>query len=253
MPEDPMYLPLQVGAAGKESIGYQRDDEGENISVLNPYFCELTGLYWAWKNIDSDYIGLVHYRRYFSYRPHASNKWGAILNQKEVEPELKDTKIFLPAKRIYYIETLYSHYDHTHYGSQLDETRKIIEEYYPKYISSYKKAINRKWGYMFNMMIMEKDLFDSYCSWLFDILFRLRDRIGEQSEEELDKYQARFYGRISEIIFNVWLTEQIKNKTIKEEEIKEIPVINMEEVNWWRKGTSFLNAKFTGKKYNGSF
>ena len=51
MPSDKMYLPLHVGSAGKESIGYQRDDDGENISSLNPYFCELTGLYWAWKNL----------------------------------------------------------------------------------------------------------------------------------------------------------------------------------------------------------
>ena len=66
MPEDPVYLPVQVGAAGRESLGFQRDDEGENISAKNPNYCELTGLYWAWKNLDADYIGLVHYRRYFS-------------------------------------------------------------------------------------------------------------------------------------------------------------------------------------------
>lgn len=47
MPDDPMYIPVQVGARGKEELGYQKDDEGENISEKNPYFCELTGLYWA--------------------------------------------------------------------------------------------------------------------------------------------------------------------------------------------------------------
>ena len=39
MPEDDIYLPLHVGAEGKESIGYQGDNIGENISKLNPYFC----------------------------------------------------------------------------------------------------------------------------------------------------------------------------------------------------------------------
>ena len=66
MPKDKMYLPIQVGAKGKEDLGYQKDNEGENISSKNPYYSELTGLYWAWKNLDADYIGLSHYRRYFS-------------------------------------------------------------------------------------------------------------------------------------------------------------------------------------------
>lgn len=66
MPEDGCYLPLQVGKAGKEALGYQGDDTGDNISEKNPYYCELTGLYWAWKNLDAEYIGLVHYRRYFA-------------------------------------------------------------------------------------------------------------------------------------------------------------------------------------------
>ena len=60
MPEDKIYLPVQVGSEGKQNIGFQRDNEGDNISEKNPSFCELTGLYWAWKNLDADYIGLAH-------------------------------------------------------------------------------------------------------------------------------------------------------------------------------------------------
>ena len=72
MPKDEMYLPLHVGAAGKVDacgnpldLGYQKDNTGDNISGKNASFCELTGLYWAWKNLDADYIGLAHYRRHF--------------------------------------------------------------------------------------------------------------------------------------------------------------------------------------------
>ena len=61
-----LYLPVHVGCQGKDDLGYQGDNTGENISQLNPYYCELTGLYWAWKNLDCDYLGLVHYRRYFT-------------------------------------------------------------------------------------------------------------------------------------------------------------------------------------------
>ena len=258
MPTDEMYLPVHVGAAGKESIEdngktYQRDDDGENISELNPFFCELTGLYWAWKNLNVDYTGLVHYRRHFSVHPHDKDKWDSVLKKKEIEQDLGKIKVFVPRKRWYYIETLYSHYAHTHYADQLDETRKIIETRYPEYGNSFETAVKQRWGYMFNMMIMEKELFDEYCSWLFDILFELRTRIGKEAEESLDKFQGRFYGRISEIIFNVWLLEQQRTGKIKDTEIKEIPFIHMENTDWWKKGGAFLKAKFRGQKYSGSF
>ena len=75
MPKDKMYLPLHVGAEGKMDpngnvldLGYVKDNTGDNISEKNSSYCELTGLYWAWKNLTADYIGLVHYRRYFGKR-----------------------------------------------------------------------------------------------------------------------------------------------------------------------------------------
>ena len=75
-------------------------------------------------------------------------------------------------------------------------------EKYPEYLKSYDKVLKRTYGYMFNMMIMEKKLLDDYCTWLFDILFELRKRVDMP---ELDSFQGRFFGRVSEIIFNVWL------------------------------------------------
>lgn len=65
MPKDSIYLPVHAGAAGKAniSLSYQRDDEGENISLKNPNYCELTALYWLWKNSKAEYLGLAHYRR----------------------------------------------------------------------------------------------------------------------------------------------------------------------------------------------
>ena len=251
MPSDELYLPVHVGAAGKESIGFQRDDAGENISALNPFFCELTGLYWAWKNLDADYIGLAHYRRHFSLHPHAKNVRENVLKKSEIAADLGKIKVFVPAKRRYWIETLYSHYGHTLSFEQLDETRKIISERCPAYLGAFDTAVmKRRWGYMFNMMILERSLLDDYCAWLFDILFTLRERLGE---EGLSAFHSRYYGRISEILFNVWLTQQQETGAIKADEIKEIPFVYMEKVNWWKKGTAFLKAKFFGKKYEGSF
>lgn len=251
MPSDPLYQPLHVGSALTEKdFGYERDDTKENISSKNRSFCELTGLYWAWKNTDFDFTGLVHYRRYFSLKKKSKDPFENILTYKQLQPLLCRYALFVPAKRRYYIETLYSHYAHTHYADQLDLAREIIREKYPMYISSFDRTVNRTWGYMFNMMIIRKDLLDQYCTWLFDILFELERRYDSS---QLDAFQGRFYGRVSEIIFNVWLDEQLKSGNIRKDQIRELPLISTEPVDWIRKGTSFLKAKLFHRKYDSSF
>lgn len=241
MPKDEMYLPVHVGAAGKESIGYQRDDEGENISKLNPYFCELTGFYWAWKNLDEDYIGLVHYRRLFEMD-------GRTVEKKQIEPFLGKVKVFVPKKRRYWIESLKSHYDHTHYPEHLVATRDVVVGKYPEYEKAYDKAVNRSWGYMFNMMIIERGLMDDYCTWLFNILFDVFEKIDTTNYPAFTK---RYVGRMSEILFNVWLEHKLETGEIRENEVMELSC-NVEE-NWFVKIPAFLKAKFLGKKYENSF
>ena len=226
---------------------YIQDNTGSNISSKNPNFCELTGLYWAWKNLDADYIGLVHYRRYFTIKNKLpkteEEKFKTVLNQKETEEKLQNVDVILPKKRKYYIENLYSHYAHTMYVEPLDETRKIIEEKYPEYLEEFDKLHKRTSAHMFNMFIMKTEILDEYCNWLFDILFELEKRTDAS---RYDGFHARFYGRISELLLDVWIN---KNQ-IKYEEVK---VMDMQKINWLKKGTSFLMAKFTGRKYGKSF
>lgn len=247
MPEDKMYLPVQVGTENKERLGYQPDNDGENISSKNPYFCELTGLYWAWKNLDADYIGLSHYRRHFSVEKHiekeTDKKFESVLKEKELRDILRNTDVILPKKRNYYIENLYSHYEHTMYIEPLDETRKIIEEKYPEYLGEFDKLHKRTSAHMFNMFIMKKEILNDYCTWLFDILFELEKRIDVK---QYDAFHARFFGRVSELLLDVWINKNNMN-------YKEVKVIDMENVNWFKKGFAFLRAKFTGKKYGKSF
>ena len=245
MPEDDIFMPVHVGAAGKESIGYQRDDEGENISLKNPYFCELTGLYWMWKNCNNEYNGLVHYRRYFATRKHVAgnNPFDKIIKRAELEKVLENTDIIVPKKRHYFIETLYSHYAHTHYASHLDITRDILNKKCSEYLPAFDKVMKRSWGYMFNMMIMKRNRLNEYCEWLFPILFELEEKVDVS---EYDAFQARLFGRVSELLLNVWL---VHNKY----PFKEQPTITMEKLDWNRKAKSFLRAKFSGKKYDKSF
>ena len=244
MPKDKMYLPLQVGAEGKESLGYKRDDTGDNISLKNPNFCELTGLYWAWKNLKEDYIGLSHYRRHFSSKVINKNDLiNSILTLEEADEIFNSTDIIVPNLREYYIENLYSHYANTLYVEPLDITGEIIKEKYPEYLEEFNKLKTRTSAHMFNMFIMKKDKLDEYCTWLFDILFELENRVDNT---KYDAFHARFYGRVSELLLDVWLNT-------KEYSYKEVKVISMEKVNWLKKGTSFLKAKFLGKKYGKSF
>ena len=176
MPEEKMYLPVHVGAEGKENLEYQKDNEGKNISRKNPYFCELTGLYWAWKNLDVDYVGLVHYRRYFAGKNKDKDKFKEILTEKELRNYLNNYDIIVPKKRRYYIETLYNHYKHTMYVETLDKTKEAIEELYPDFMPAFNRLYKRRSAHMFNMLIMKKNIFDDYCKWLFDILFKLEQK-----------------------------------------------------------------------------
>lgn len=257
MPDEDIYLPLHVGAACTDKdFGYCKDNTGDNISAKNPYFCELTGLYWAWKNLDCDYLGMAHYRRHFTVVSGNGYKMSKmspeeeiklVLSGKQAQVLLKKYPIVLPRKRKYYIETLYSHYAHSHYGKHLDMTREIIAEKYPEYLKIFDKTLRQRSGYMFNMYVMRKDLSDAYCEWLFDILFELESRMDV---ERLSVFQGRLYGRVSEIIFNVWLNYQIAEKHYA---YREIGCMHMESINWLKKGGAFLKAKFLHQKYSGSF
>lgn len=233
MPKDAMYVPIHVGAYGKDDIGYQRDDMGDNISFKNPNYCELTGLYWAWKNLNCDYLGLSHYRRHFT-KSKKNNKWDSILTQEQLKSLLIQTDIIVPKKRNYYIETTYDQYAHAHHAIDLDVTREVIKEKYPKYITSFDKCMKSTKGHKFNMFIMKRELINSYCEWLFDILFELENRLDISMYSKND---ARVFGFVSERLLDVWL--ETNNLSYKE-----LPVVFMEKQNWLKKGGSFLVRKF---------
>lgn len=238
MPDDDVYLPIHVGKENKDNLGYIGDNTGDNISIKNPNYCELTAIYWAWKNLEADYIGLVHYRRYFTKHNlrNCEKKKQDILTKNDFENILKDVDIIVPDKRKYYIETIRSHYNHSYYEKDLNETECIIKEIYPEFSRAFNKVMNRTWAHMFNMFVMRKDYFDEYCEWLFTILFELEKRIDISNYTVME---ARVFGFISELLLDVWLeTKQIK--------YREVNVSFIEKQNWLKKGYLFLKRKFIG-------
>ncbi len=250
VPGDDLYLPLFVGAAGKEDIGFQRDDIGENISLKNPMYCELTGLYWAWKNLRCDYLGLVQYRRYFALRRDRKDPLAAVLTREECERLLEKKTVLLPKKRRYYIETIYSQYSHTFYGDQLDLARELIAEKYPDYVTDFDEVMEMRSAYMFNMFIMSKERADAYAKWLFDILFELEKRYDSS---KLDAFNRRWPGRVAERLFNVWLLHMVERGEISLTETGEVPYTYLGEVDLLAKAAGFLKAKFLHQKYTKSF
>ncbi len=239
MPTDDVYLPVHVGAEGKESIGYTPDNTGDNISSKNPHFCELTGLYWAWKNLDADYLGLVHYRRYFTRKEvhNIEQKKQQILTQEEWETRLQQHPVIVADKRKYYIESNRSHYNHAHHPEGLDITEQLLKEICPAYLPSFETVMNRTWAHMFNMFVMRRDLYDAYMQWLFDILFALEKRVDITG---WDTYESRVFGFVAERLLDVWLEHN-------DVDYMEQNVSFMEKQNWLKKGGLFLERKFFGR------
>lgn len=238
MPEDAIYLPVQAGAEGKEDIGYNPDNTGENISAKNKNYCELTALYWAWKNLRADYMGLVHYRRHFTAKGSKGDKFDRIITGAQLEKVLSKTDVIVPTPRNYVIETNYSQYVHAHHAEDLDTTRAILAEKYPEYVAAYDKSMKSTVGHRFNMFIMKWDKFDAYCTWLFDVLFELESRLDIS---EYNAYDARVFGFVSERLLDIWLDTNGFSFT-------EQPYIFMESQNWFTKGMNFLKRKFVGKE-----
>lgn len=234
MPKDSIYVPIQVGASINNSdLGFRKDNEGDNISTKNPNYCELTALYWAWKNLDAEYIGLSHYRRHFIMN-HSKDLWERVADRNYIESLLETANIILPKPRNYYIETSYSQYVHAHHKEDLDYTRDIISEKYPDYVTAYDRLMDSTKGHRFNMFIMSKKCFDDYMEWLFSILFELENRLDISEYSDYDK---RVFGFVSERLLDVWIeTNQYK--------YVELPVQYMEKQNWLVKGGKFLKRKF---------
>lgn len=242
MPLDDMYMPIRVGnALANDDFGYTGDDTGDNISDKNPYFCELTALYWGWKNLTNEYIGLAHYRRFLSCRK-GQWKYSLILTKPEAEKLLEKADVVLPRKRRYFIESLSSHYKHTHDIEHLELTREIMRGLCPEYVHEFDKRMRHTSAHMFNMMIMKRDVLDKYCSWLFPILFALE---GEVDTSKMAAFDARLFGRVSELLLDVWLDfNHIK--------YVEAGYVQIGDENWGAKIKGFLAAKFGGKKYDRS-
>ena len=241
MPQDPLYLPMQVGAALHDHIeGFAYDDEGDQISQKNPRYCELTALWWGWRNLSCEWLGLAHYRRHFA----GSGERG-VMTLGEAEALVAQGDVVVSKARNYHIETISSHYMHTfdQDGSQLAALRRGVQMVSPSRVATLDAHLAQTRGHMFNMFLMPRTMLDAYCPWLYDVLEATE---GLLDFSQMNDFHARCLGRLGERLLDVWL----KSEGIA---VREVPLRSMERTNWLKKGGGFLAAKFLGRRYEASF
>lgn len=248
------FIPVRCGAFYDENKHSKilGDDTGENISKKRMSFCELTVLYWAWKNQSADYMGLCHYRRFLSFSDKEYSlaseernngcysaeyinsdmieKYG--LSEKCMEKEIKkyDAIVFKPIDLgSFNIKSNYEAMQHSpdyHFMKDVDLMMDVIKKKSPemydianKYMFEYDKS------YLYNCFIMKREIFNQYCSWLFDILFEIEKKL------DMSTYTCKQYrtpGTLAERltgIFIMWL------KSKKVYKLKETPIVFIEDTS----------------------
>lgn len=195
-PSDPMYIPLHVGRASSDDLGYLGDDTGDHISLINCFYSELTGLYWIWKNYSSaDYVGLCHYRRYFL------NSKQELMQKADFIRILSEYDVIV-SKPVLSTQTYYEHYKDAHNINDLLTVGETILRLYPDYFPYFEEIMASHEFYSGNLFVAHKTLFNQYAEWLFTILKGSSQQIDTTG---YDAYHRRVYGFLSEQLLFVWV------------------------------------------------
>jgi len=202
-PEDPHYIPIHVGKAlGSENLGILGDDTGDSISALNKSFCELTALYWMWKNSHADIIGLNHYKRFLAPKTNKIEFGGRDIAGSDDFAELFEGVDIIVPTPVNFAHSAYEHYANNHIHFDLFLLREQIKEHYPNYIDAYDFILGQNRMIICNMFVSYKKIIDEYCYFLFTILLAMQKMRFYVS---YDAYQKRVFGFLAERLFNVWL------------------------------------------------
>lgn len=230
-PKIDCYKSLLVGADYNNAKLDIADNVGDNISWKNKNYCELTGLYWMWKNSKADILGLCHYRRYFT-KSLVSSSQKYYLNAEDINSLFKKYDIVVPCKR-YYKERSIQAINIAPNMEDIWEIEKAIAKLAPEYLDVYHDYLNGNECYLYNMCIMKKDILDQYCKWLFNLLdFIEKDYFVDNK----DPYRSRLFGFLSERLIYVWITKNIDRR-----KVKEVRVVKTDETAIWLVGQSIKN------------
>lgn len=221
-------FPVQAGALNaSRDFGIARDDEREHISNKNPYYSELSVMYWLWKNINSEVKGLFHYRRFLNllgtetqfcqFGEDFTKRFG--LEEERIAALMKEYDVILPFFVPENIKdttpSVYDYYAKAHYRNDMDVMLAVIAEKYPEMAPTAEMMLKeKKQSFCANVLIAKEKLFDAYAEWLFDVLFEVEKRIGGEVLAR-DSYQKRVYGFLSERCLGIYMMYMAKTAGIK--------------------------------------
>ena len=208
-PEDAMYIPIHAGKKGKIDLGYQGDDQGDNISELNPYINELTALYWIWKHDNEHaYIGLNHYRRYFNW--HGLPDTEALLDEETVLKVMENYDVIISNPLFFYpISIEHQLREMFEHSKGIDEaiaiTRRKIAQIQPEYEKCFDEIMEGHKFICCNIFIASREIVGAYCEWLFSFLPEAVNEWIASCVSEDQNEHLRAMGFMAERLLSVWL------------------------------------------------
>ena len=183
-------IPIQVGAGLTDSRLFGITDlHGDNISLKNKQYCELTGIYWAWKNDTSDYIGFSHYRRRF------------VLSVNQIDYICSGEVDVIVTEPILNFATVKGQYYKDHDGRDWEILIEAISKFANEYLDAAKKIQDGIYYFAYNMFIMKRNILNQYCNFIFPILEYCEKKIGKKE----DTYQNRYIGFLAERLLSIFL------------------------------------------------
>lgn len=204
--QNDIYKVVHVGSDDFEADYY--DNAGcDNIAEYNDRINECTALYWIWKNTKSDYVGLIHYRRWF-FNNNVKDR-SNLLSKDNIRAALKHSRtIILPELTrmdISILDNIKMSVGEDVCVGALPIVKRIIERKQSKYTESFERVLRENVMYRGNMFVAPWEVFDSYCKWLFSFI------IDVAKEIDVSKYtqqQKRVAGYFAEIMLTVWINHQ---------------------------------------------
>ena len=234
-----IVYPIQVGKQlSNIKLDMQGDNTGDNISEKNPFYNELAGTYWIWKNVKADIVGVFHYRRYLNFinrdtkeyylTDNILQKYGICKNQ--IKNIMGNCDIIVPQKTKKTKVSIYEYYKKEHIINDLDVVIDIVKKMYPSKVGLINTYFyHNSQMYVGNILISKKEIFDIYAKWLFDILFEVEKQIQNGVSLRND-YQQRVYGFLAERLTGLFL--QLNPQYA----VKEVPMLFiLEDAKKWKK------------------